>query len=106
MGLEETPADPAAVAARSAAVRFYEQMNARLDARPFLAGEYSYADIAFFMAQLFGERKGAIMTGETPRLLDWRARVLERPAVGKVAGAMGAWLASHGRPVPEYLRRV
>ena len=66
MSLEETPADPAAVAARSAAARFYEQMNARLESRSFLAGEYSYADIAFFMAQLFGERKGAIMTGDNP----------------------------------------
>lgn len=106
MNLEETPADPAAVAARSAASRFYEQMNARLESHPFLAGEYSYADIAFFMAQLFGERKGAIMTGETPRLLEWRTRMLERPAVMKVAGAMADWLASHGRPVPEYLANV
>jgi glutathione S-transferase len=106
MGLEETPADPAAVAARSAASQFYEQMNARLDARSFLAGEYSYADIAFFMAQLFGERKGATMTSATPQLLDWRARMFERPAVRKVAGAMADWLASHGRPVPEYLTRV
>ena len=106
MSLEETPADPAAVAARSAASRFYEQMNARLESRSFLAGEYSYADIALFMAQLFGERKGAIMTGETPRLLEWRTRMLERPAVRKVAGAMAAWLASHGRPVPEYLTSI
>lgn len=81
-------------------------MNARLESHAFLAGEYSYADIAFFMAQLFGERKGAIMTGTTPHLLDWRARMLERPAVRRVAGAMAAWLESHGRPVPEYLTRV
>jgi len=106
MGLEETPADSAAVVARSATARFYEQMNARLESRSYLAGEYSYADIAFFMAQLFGERKGAIMTDETPQLLGWRARMLERPAIGKVAGAMAGWLASHGRPVPEYLTRV
>jgi glutathione S-transferase len=106
MGLEDTPADPAAVAARSAAARFYEQMNTRLESRSFLAGEYSYADIAFFMAQLFGERKGAVMTGTTPQLLDWRARMLERPAVRQVAGAMAAWIASQGRPVPEYLTPV
>ena len=106
MGLEATPADPAAVAARSAASRFYEEMNARLASRSFLAGEYSYADIAFFMAQLFGERKGAIMTAATPRLFDWRTRLLERPAVRTVAGRMAAWLASQGRPVPEYLTRA
>jgi len=106
MSLEEAPADPAAVAARSAASRFYEQMNARLESHAFLAGEYSYADIAFFMAQLFGERKGAVMSGETPRLLEWRTLVLERPAVRKVAGAMATWIASHGRPVPAYLAQA
>jgi len=106
MSLEEAPADPAAVAARSAASRFYEQMNARLESHAFLAGEYSYADIAFFMAQLFGERKGAVMSGETPRLLEWRTLVLERPAVRKVAGAMATWIASHGRTVPAYLAQA
>jgi glutathione S-transferase len=103
MGLEDTPDDPAAVAARDAAARFYDQMNARLESRRFLAGEYTYADIAFFMAQLFGERKGALMTNATPRLLEWRARLLERPPVRKVAGAMAGWLAEQGRPVPAYL---
>jgi glutathione S-transferase len=106
MGLEDTPDDPAAVSARAAASRFYDEMNARLESRAFLARDFSYADIAFFMAQLFGERKGAIMTSATPRLLDWRARMLDRQPVRKVAGAMGAWLASQGRPVPEYLARA
>jgi glutathione S-transferase len=106
MGLEDTPDDPAAVSARDAASRFYDEMNARLESRAFLAGDFSYADIAFFMAQLFGERKGAIMTSATPRLLDWRIRMLERRPVRKVAGAMAAWLASQGRPVPEYLTRA
>jgi glutathione S-transferase len=106
MGLEDAPDDPAAVAARKAAAQFYEQMNARLAVRPFLAGEYSYADIAFFMAQLFGERKGALMTSATPRLLEWRARMLERPPVRSVAGAMAGWLMEQGRPVPGYLAAV
>jgi glutathione S-transferase len=106
MGLEDAPDDPAAVAARKAAAQFYEQMNARLAVRSFLAGEYSYADIAFFMAQLFGERKGALMTSATPRLLEWRARMLERPPVRSVAGAMAGWLMEQGRPVPGYLAAV
>ena len=42
--------------------------------RAFLADTYSYADIAFYMAQLFGAR-GAPMTDETPRLLAWRERM-------------------------------
>ena len=105
MGLEATPQDPAAISARAAASRFYSEMNARLKTREFLAGDFSYADIAFFMAQLFGERKGAVMTGATPRLLEWRERMLSRPAVRQVAGAMGAWLKNEGRPVPEYFER-
>jgi len=103
MGLEATPSDPAAVAARDAAARFYAEMDTRLEGRAYLAGDFSYADIAFFMAQLFGERKGATMTAATPRLFEWRARMLDRPAVCRVAGAMAVWLASQGRPVPEYL---
>jgi glutathione S-transferase len=67
---------------------------------------YSFADIAFYMAQLFGERKGAPMTSETPRLLAWRDRMTKRPAVRKVAGAMAAYLHSIGRPVPDFLRCV
>lgn len=103
MGLEATPNDPAAIAARDAASRFYDEMEARLATRRYLAGEFTYADIAFFMAQLFGERKGALLAVTTPRLLAWRARMLERPPVRQVAARMAKWLASHGRPVPDYL---
>jgi len=106
MGLEATPDDPAAIVARDAASRFYDEMEVRLATRQYLAGDFTYADIAFFMAQLFGERKGAHMTVTTPRLLAWRARMLERPPVRQVAGRMSAWLASHGRPVPDYLREL
>jgi glutathione S-transferase len=103
MGLEDTPDDPAAQAARDAAARYYRDMERTLGAREYLAGDYSFADIAFYMAQLFGARKGAPMTGETPNLLAWRARMTARPAVRKVAGAMAAYLASIGRPVPDFL---
>src|SRR5438552_5110589 len=61
MGLQETPQDPAAIAARSAAARYYEEMESLMADREYLAGAYSFADIAFYMAQLFGERMGAPM---------------------------------------------
>ena len=102
-GLEETPDDPVAVAARAKAQEHYADMEAQLAGRDYLAGPFTYADIGFFMAQFFGERKGAVMTATTPRLLEWRARMLVRPAVRTVIGRMGAWLASEGRPVPDYL---
>ncbi len=103
MGLEATPDDPAARAARAEAARYYRRMEHVLADRAFLADTYSYADIAFYMAQLFGARKGAPMTGETPNLLAWRDRMTARPAVRKVAGAMVAYLASIGEAVPDFL---
>ena len=103
MGLEETPDDPAAQAARDAAARYYRDMEQALAGREYLAGGYSFADIAFYMAQLFGARKGAPMTSETPNLLAWRDRMTARPAVRTVAGAMAAYLASIRRPVPDFL---
>ena len=102
-GLEETPDDPVAVAAREKAYEHYAEMEARLKGRDYLAGPFSYADIGLLMAQFYGERKGAVMSDATPRLLDWRRRVLARPAVKTVIGRMGAWLRSEGREVPAYI---
>jgi glutathione S-transferase len=75
---------------------------------PLLAGqEYfadmaTYADIAFYMAQFFAARHTVPMSAAHPRLLAWRARVAERPAVRPVIGAMAAYLRSIGRPVPDF----
>ncbi|WP_321864891.1 glutathione S-transferase family protein [Burkholderia cenocepacia] len=104
MGLEDTPDDPAARAARAEAAQYYRRMEHVLADREFLAGTYSFADIAFYMAQLFGARKGAPMTEETPNLLAWRERMTARPAVRKVAGAMAVYLMSIGEAVPDFLR--
>lgn len=104
MGLEETPDSPAAQSARNEASNYYRHMEQVLVNREFLAVTYSYADIAFYMAQLFGERKGVPMTESTPNLLAWRKRMSARPAVRKVAGAMADYLASINRPVPAFLR--
>lgn len=106
MGLEGTPDDPAAQAARQEAAQYYRRMERVLADREFLAGTYSYADIAFYMAQLFGARKGAPMTKETPGLLAWRDRMTERAAVRKVAGAMAHYLASIGEAIPDFLRAI
>lgn len=106
MGLEDTPADPAAQAARGEAAQYYRSMERVLAGRAFLAETYSYADIAFFMAQLFGARKGAPITAETPNLLAWRERMLSRPAVRKVAGAMAEYLDSIGEAMPDFLREL
>jgi glutathione S-transferase len=106
MGLQATPQEPAAVAAREAAAGYYASMEEVLGDREWLAGTYSYADIAFYMAQLFGERMGVPMTTATPRLLQWRDRMTTRPAVAQVVGAMATYLQSQGRPFPAFLSKV
>jgi glutathione S-transferase len=106
MGLQETPDDPAAVEARAAAEQFYDQLECTMDDRQWLAGEYSYADIAFYMAQLFGARMTAPMSEAHPRLQAWRERMSARPAVARVAGAMGRYLLSQGRKLPDFLAHL
>jgi glutathione S-transferase len=106
MGLQATPDDPAAVEARAAAASFYDEREKGLGTGDWLAGNYSYADIAFYMAQLFGERMGAPMTDGHPRLKAWRERMSARPAVRKVAGAIGRYLPSQGRKLPAFLAEL
>jgi glutathione S-transferase len=106
MGLQESPEDPMAIAARSEASRYYENMEKTLTDREFLAGPYSFADISFYMAQLFGARMGAGMTDATPRLLQWRDRMTARPAVRRVVSPMVNFLISQGRPIPDFLSGI
>ncbi len=106
MGMQANLAQPDAVTAQTAASRYYEEMDALLADREYLAGAYSFADIAFYMAQVFGARMGAPMTEATPNLIRWRDRVQARAAVRAVIEPMVAFLASTGRPVPPFLRNL
>jgi glutathione S-transferase len=106
MGLQDRLDDPAAMAAREASARYYREMERELAQGDYLAGSYSYADIAFFMAQLFAARMGAPMTEATPRLIAWRERLAKRPAIRQVAGAMVRFLSSHKRPLPDFMARM
>ena len=106
MGLQATPDDPAAVEARAAALAFYDGMEKAIADKEWLAGSYSYADIAFYMAQIFGDRMGAPMTDAHPKLQAWRDRMSARPAVRQVAGAMGRYLLSQGRKLPAFLAKI
>jgi glutathione S-transferase len=106
MGLQNAPDDPVAVEARAASAAFYDEMERTLGGQDWLAGSYSYADIAFYMAQLFGARMGAPMEDRHPRLQAWRDRMSARPAVAKVAGAMGRYLLGQGRKLPPFLQAL
>jgi glutathione S-transferase len=103
MNLQEHSDDTVAVASIDAAHAYYTEMEKALGSNAWLAGDYSFADIAFYMAALFGERRGAPITVSTPRLLEWRERMNLRPAVRAVAGSMARWLIAAGRPVPQFM---
>jgi glutathione S-transferase len=103
MGLQDRLDDPVARAAREASTRYYLEMEGQLGPAEYLAGAFSYADIAFYMAQLFAARMGAPMTEETPKLLAWRERLTRRPAIRQVAGTMARFLLTHQRPLPAFM---
>ncbi len=103
MGLQDRLESPEAQSAVSSALGWYDRMDQQLADRPFLAGDFGYADIAFFMAQVFAERMGAPMSVDTAGLWDWRARTASRPAVRKAVEPLVAFLRGQGRPVPAHL---
>jgi glutathione S-transferase len=103
MSLQGALEGEAAMAARRAALAYYAQMDSLLSTRAWLVGDYSFADIAFFMAQVFAERLGAPMTTHSPRLMLWRDQMTARPAVMQVMGPLKRYLADHGRPIPAFL---
>ncbi|MDP9996379.1 glutathione S-transferase [Variovorax boronicumulans] len=104
-GLQNDMQSAPAVAACAACARYYAEMEGLLAGREYLAGPYSFVDIAFYMACIFADRKGAGMTDATPRLIAWRNRVRDRPAVHAVVDPMMKFLASEGREVPAFLQR-
>jgi len=105
-GLQDAMSSAPAQAACAGCAAFYDKLEALLADRDHLAGDYGFADIAFYMAQVFAERKGALMTVATPRLLRWRERVGARPAVRTVVAPMMKFLASNDRPVPPHLQAL
>ncbi len=66
MGLQDALDSPDAIAAQTAISDYYADIERELGVHPFIAGPFSYADIAFFMAALFAERMGAPVTDDTP----------------------------------------
>lgn len=104
MGLQRTMGDSAAVAAIGGATAYYREMEALLaDGRAGLAGDYSYADIAFYMAQYFADRLGAPIPDDVSHLPAWRERLTARPAVRQVATAMARYLVSVGGRKPSFI---
>jgi glutathione S-transferase len=87
--------------ARAEIETHYIWLNQLLRDRDYLADQFSYADIAFYMSQFFAARHTAPMTAEHANLLAWRGRIIDRPAVRTVVTAMADYLRGEGRAVPE-----
>lgn len=81
---------------------YYLGMDQLLRDREYIAGQFSYADIAFYMAQFFAARHTVPMSAAHPRLLEWHRRMAARPAVRPVIDAMAHYLRSLGSSVPDY----
>ena len=104
MGMRGDPdpvESPEWIQARAGIEVYYARMNDLLVGREYLAGQFSYADIAFYMAQFFAARHTVPITAAAPRLLAWRSRVGQRPAVKRVISAMVAYLRSTDLFVPD-----
>ena len=108
MGLQDRLDDPVAVVALQCARDFYRYLEPLLGAQDYMLGDFSNADIALYMAMLFGERMSAPLTAETPRLLAWRDRMSARASVRQVVRPMAEYLLidGHGRPLPAFLAKM
>ena len=106
MGLQERLDEAAAQEAIAQASRYYAEVDAMLEGQDYLAGEYTYADIAFYMAQTFAARLGAPMSIATPRLLAWRERLTARPAVHQVMRQFADSLTRYKLRIPDFIARA
>jgi glutathione S-transferase len=106
MGLQQDLVGPDAATAKAGAAAFCREIDAQLATCEYLAGEFSFADIAFYMAQLFGERLGAPLDGCTPNLIAWRERLTARSSIAAVMKQLVAYLVANGRSVPEFIAHL
>jgi glutathione S-transferase len=88
--------------ARAALMAYYAKMEKLLAGGEWLAGDYSYADITFYMGQFFAARHTVPMTAEHSLLLAWRRRMAARPAVQLVINPMAQHLRDTNLPVPDF----
>lgn len=76
------------------------RLEARGPEHGALLGVFGYADIAWYMVQLFADLAGAPLADDMPRLIAWRDAVSRRPAVRGVIGPMAEYVRSIGLRAP------
>lgn len=92
--------------ARAGVEVYYAEMESLLRDRDYIAGQFSYADIAFYMAQFFAARHTVPLTTQYSNVLAWRERMIARPAVQSVVAAMADYLTGEGKIVPALAGQV
>ncbi|MEQ8268010.1 MAG: glutathione S-transferase family protein [Parvibaculum sp.] len=92
---------PEAKAAAANMAAFYQDIDRLLASRDYVAGSYSYADIAWFCASWFASFLGGGPDPALGHLAAWRTRISNRPAVSPVIGGLARSLAQNGIPVPK-----
>lgn len=106
MSLQDRLTEVSAQDAIAALLKYYDEVDASLLDRDYLATDFTYADIAFYMAQTFAARMGAPMTAATPRLLKWRERLSQRPAVRQVLRQFADALVQYRLQIPDFIQRM
>jgi glutathione S-transferase len=77
--------------AQAAIAEHYDGLERRLAERQFLCGEFSVADIGYFLTLTFAGSLGATPAPSQTALNAWAARVMERPSVTReVVGLQSA----------------
>lgn len=92
---------PDFIAAQAAIGDYYTMLNAHLAGRETIAEGYSFADIAFYMAQFFASFLFTAPGPELEALHAWRKHVGSRSAVKEVIEPMQKALAANGLVVPD-----
>jgi len=76
--------------------RYFERIDRHLANRDHLAGEFGYADIAFYAAQFFARFLGQPAASDLRHLESWRLRMNERESTRTVMGEMADYLSANG----------
>src|SRR5438477_11991761 len=76
--------------ARAGIARHYGGLEPRLAERAYLCGDFSVADIGYFLTITFAASLGAPLGEAHPRVRAWYERVLVRPSVAKEVAGLGA----------------
>lgn len=74
-----------AQAAREAVTKALQMLERELSGREYLGSDFSLADVAFAPALLMLPQAGVSIDSSLVNVLAWKARLLARPSIGKVA---------------------